>query len=113
MRHMESFYRIWGGYEGKGLVIRSDDPVEFDPDDKIVNVVPVERLEDAVKYVNVATQTIGIFPPSRKAELRDALASAGAQRIVNLGATMGVQLGLPHDGFYPLHRMLRWIGDEG
>jgi hypothetical protein len=75
LRDLEPHYRIWGGYDGAGLVIRSDEPVEFYPDSKIVNVVPVADLDDAIRYANVATQTVGIFPAARKAGLRDRLAS--------------------------------------
>jgi hypothetical protein len=112
LRGLEDFYRVWGGNEGKGVVIRSDEPVDFYPDNKVVNVVRVERLEDAVKYVTVATSTVGVYPSSRKASLRDALASAGAQRVVALGGA-GPEVGLPHDGFYPLQRFARWVNDEG
>lgn len=112
LRDMEDFYRVWGGYEGKGLVVRSEEPVDFYPEGKVVNVVAVERLEDAIRNVNVATQTVGVYPPERKAQLRNALASAGAQRIVSLGAVTP-ETGLPHDGFYPLHRFVRWVNDEG
>ena len=69
---MEPAYRIWGGNEGYGLVIRSDEPVDFYPDGKIVNIVPVKDLADAVKYGNVATKTVGIYPPQRRADYRDA-----------------------------------------
>jgi hypothetical protein len=31
LRDMEPHYRVWGGYEGKGLVIRSEEPVDFHP----------------------------------------------------------------------------------
>lgn len=112
LRDMEDFYRVWGGYEGRGLVIRSEEPVDFYPEGKVVNVVAVERLEDAIRQVNVATQTVGVYPPERKTALRNALASAGAQRIVGLGAVTP-EVGLPHDGFYPLHRFVRWVNDEG
>jgi len=112
LRDMPDFYRIWGGYTGEGCVIRSEDPVDFHPDGKVVNVVPVERLEDAVRHVNVATQTVGVHPPQRKLRLRDALAAAGAQRIVTLGQA-SPEMGLPHDGFYPLQRFVRWVNDEG
>ncbi|MEV2214202.1 hypothetical protein AB0H86_22610 [Streptomyces sp. NPDC050997] len=38
-----------------------------------------------MRYAGVATQTVGVYPDSRKAELRDALACAGVQRVVSLG----------------------------
>jgi len=112
LRDMPDFYRIWGGYEGEGCVVRSEDPVEFHPEGKVVNVVPVARLEDAVRHVNVATQTVGVHPPHRKIGLRDGLAAAGAQRVVTLGQA-SPEMGLPHDGFYPLQRFVRWVNDEG
>lgn len=54
--------KVWGGFDGRGLVILSDRPVEFQPTNKTSNVVMVGSLDDAVRYVNVATQTIGVFP---------------------------------------------------
>lgn len=112
IRMIEEFYRVWGDFNGKGMVIRSDEPVDFYPDGKVVNVVRVDNLADAVRHVNVATQTVGVFPAYRKADLRNKIASAGAQRVVTLGAAPP-ELGLPHDGFYPLQRFVRWVNDEG
>ncbi len=112
LRDAPDFYRVWGGNEGLGVVVRSEDPVEFHPDRKVVNVVPVRRLEDAIRHVTVATQTVGVYPAERKLALRDALAASGAQRIATLGAA-GTEMGLPHDGFYPLHRFVKWVNDEG
>jgi hypothetical protein len=113
LRGMEPYYKVWGGYEGKGLVIRSEEPVDFHPDGRIVNVVAVDRLSTAVRHANVATQTVGVYPSARKAELRDALAAMGVQRVVELGMAGGVETGLPHDGFFPLQRFVRWVNDEG
>jgi hypothetical protein len=112
LRAMAPDYRVWGGYDGRGLVIRSPEPVDFHPDGKIVNVVPVDTLSAAVAQANVATQTVGVYPDERKAELRDALASAGVQRVVSLGKAGGMPPGLSHDGFYPLQRLMRWVNDE-
>jgi hypothetical protein len=106
---------IWGGYDGRGLVIRSEEPVDFHPIAKTVNVIPVADLTDAIRFAGVATQTVGVYPPARKAELRDRLACAGVQRIVSLGAAFGLATGghgLPHDGFFPLARLMRWVSDE-
>lgn len=112
LRDLEPFYRVWGSYNGEGLVIRSDEPVGFYPDNKVVNVVRVDALADVIPHVTVATQTVGVYPPERKVEIRDAAASAGAQRVVSLGSALGGGSGIPHDGFYPLHRFVRWVNDE-
>jgi hypothetical protein len=109
---LEPDYRVWGKFDGRGIVIRSQEPVEFYPDGKVVNVVPVKSLLDAVRFANVATQTVGVYPATRKKEVRDALASAGVQRVVTLGKAIGPPAGLAHDGFYPLHRFVRWVNDE-
>jgi len=112
LRTLEPDYRVWGDAEGGGIVIRSEDPVDFYPTCKTVNVVPVPSLADAVCEANVATQTVGIEPISRVPELRDALASAGVQRIARLGEVARGLEGLPHDGFYPIRRFMRWVLDD-
>jgi hypothetical protein len=103
---------LFGGFDGRGLVILSDRPVEFQPTNKTSNVVMVPSLDDAVRYVNVATQTIGVYPHERKAGLRDRLASAGAQRVCRLGTANAHVLGSPHDAMYPLQRFVHWMGDD-
>ncbi len=106
--------RVFGEPDGRGLVIRSAEPVDFYPSGKTVNVVTVSDLREAVDHVNVATQTVGMYPASRKGELRDALCSAGVQRVVPLGTVPnGAPAGFPHDGFYPMQRLVRWVTDEG
>jgi len=109
---MDDDFRVWGLGEGKGLVIRSDEPVDFHPVNKTANVVRVKSLSDAARYVNVATQTIGVYPFDRIFALRDRLASGGAQRITRLGECAGVSAGSPHDATYPLHRIVHWIVHE-
>ena len=113
LRSLEPFYKVWGASDGRGVVILSEDPVDFHPEAKTVNVVAVAKLEDALRFASVATQTVGIFPAARKMDLREKLAAAGAQRIVTLGSALGGGVGIPHDGFFPLHRLVRWITDEG
>lgn len=112
LRDLEPDYRVFGRFDGRGIVIRSPEPVDFYPDRKMVNVVPVNSLHEALRFANVATQTVGVYPAARKADLRDALVSAGVQRVVTLGKAVGPGPGLPHDGFYPLHRLVRWVNDE-
>ncbi|WP_082993336.1 acyl-CoA reductase [Mycobacterium sp. 1245111.1] len=103
---------LWGAFDGRGLVLLSDEPVEFLPSNKTSNVVMVDSLDDAIRYVNVATQTVGVYPDERKARLRDRLASAGAQRLCRLGTANAHALGSPHDAMYPLQRFVHWMADD-
>jgi hypothetical protein len=112
MRWLEPDYRVWGDYSGRGLVVRSPEPVDFHPTNKTVNVVPVAALRDATEFATVATQTVGVFPFDRKAEVRDQLATAGVQRVVRLGSALTGSIGNPHDAMYPLHRFVNWVVDD-
>jgi hypothetical protein len=104
--------KTWGRFDGSGMVILSDSPVNFHPSNKTSNVVMVESLDDAIRYVNVATQTVGIYPYERKAQLRDRLAASGAQRLCRLGTANAHALGSPHDAMYPLQRLIHWMADD-
>ncbi|MFX0114717.1 MAG: acyl-CoA reductase [Candidatus Hodarchaeota archaeon] len=106
--------RVWAG-EQEGAVVMLDTPLDpkmFFPMCRTAAVTRVENITQALPYVNVATQTIGVYPNSRKAELRDALIANGGQRVVSLGGAGHGVFGLPHDAFYPCHRMVRWAVDE-
>lgn len=112
LRDLEPDYRVFGSFEGRGIVVRSDEPVDFHPDGRVVNVVRVDEIASAVTHANVATQTVGVFPPSLRIQFRDILAAAGVQRVVALGSAGSVEVGLSHDGFYPLQRFIRWVNEE-
>jgi hypothetical protein len=112
LRSLEDDFGVWGAPDGSGLVVRSDEPVDFHPIQKTANVVQVKALEDALKWVNVATQTVGVYPPARQVDLRNGLASGGAQRIVRLGDAGGQTVGAPHDAMYIMHRFVHWIVHE-
>ena len=112
LRQLTPHYRVWGDTDGNGLVVRSEDPVDFYPISKTVNVVTVSSLEEACSHANVATQTVGIYPPQRASDLRDRLASMGVQRIAGLGEVAKSIEGFPHDGFYPIRRVMRWVLDD-
>ncbi|HXN60243.1 MAG TPA: acyl-CoA reductase [Acidimicrobiales bacterium] len=109
LRDLEPEYRVWGDYSGAGLVVRSDEPVDFFPDARTVNIVPVGSLLDVARFATVATQTVSMFPIERAVQIRDALASAGVQQISNLGQAGHGLPGLPHDGMLPMPRLLRWV----
>ena len=112
LRWLEPDYRVWGDFDGSGLVVRSPEPVDFHPTNKTVNLVPVGSMVDAAAFATVATQTVGVFPSERKAEIRDAMAGMGVQRLVRLGHVHDGTMGGPQDGMYPLHRMVNWVTDD-
>jgi hypothetical protein len=112
MRFLDDEFGVWGKPDGNGLVVRSEKPVDFHPINKTANVVHVKSLKDALRYVNVATQTVGVYPSERQVELRDGLASGGAQRVVRLGDAGGQSIGAPHDAMYIMHRFVHWIVHE-
>jgi hypothetical protein len=112
LRWLEPDYRVWGSFDGSGLVVRSPEPVDFHPTNKTVNLVPVASIVDAARWATVATQTVGVFPADRKPEIRDAMARMGVQRLVRLGHVHGGTMGGPQDGMYPLHRMVNWVTDD-
>lgn len=112
LRMMDDEYAVFGKSDGRGIAIRSSEPVDFHPLRKTSNVVCVDSLDDAMKYVNVATQTVGVYPFHRMPQLRDQLASSGAQRIVRLGDAGPSAIGNPHDAMYPLHRFVHWMAHE-
>ena len=112
LRMMDDDYAVFGALDGRGVAIRSEEPVDFHPLRKTSNVVCVGSLDEAMKYVNVATQTVGVYPFARMAALRDKLASGGAQRVVRLGEAGPSAIGNPHDAMYPLHRFVHWMANE-
>lgn len=112
LRMMDEDYAVFGESDGRGVAIRSEEPVDFHPLRKTSNVVCVPSLEHALKYVNVATQTVGVWPFHRMKDLRDRLASGGAQRVVRLGEAGPSAIGNPHDAMYPLHRFVHWMANE-
>jgi hypothetical protein len=112
LRVMDEDYAVFGATDGRGVAIRSDEPVDFHPLRKTSNVVCVPSLMDAMRFVNVATQTVGVYPFERMESLRDHLASGGAQRVVRLGEAGPSAIGNPHDAMYPLHRFVHWMANE-
>jgi len=110
-------YRVYGGRANEGAVIVSqeDYPVDFSRQlaCRVGNIVPIDSFETAVRSVNAYTQTIGIFPESLKAALRDRLAFQGAQRIVSLGGAATMQHNMEkQDAIEPVRRMLKWVTEE-
>lgn len=110
------FYKVIGCRENNGGVIVSllGEPVDFYPKlgGRVGNIVPIDEELDAVAFMNSYTQTIGVYPESLKARIRDTLALNSGQRIVSLGFATSGHPGMPQDSIEPLRRMVKWIVDE-
>ena len=119
----DDFYHVEGDTLNGGFVVsKFNDRVEFYDklNNRVVNIVPVDDLTDVIKWCDDTTQTVGLFPESRREGLRDAFALAGIQRLVSLagGDPMTVYAnshhmppGSPHDGIEPMRRNVRWVVD--
>ena len=105
------------------VVSRTEDPVEFADllCNRVINLVPVADIRKVAGWVSEATQTVGVYPDSLQARLRDPLALGGVQVIKGLTADQdnpaagddGIwTLALPHDGMEPMRRMVRWTIDQ-
>lgn len=111
----EDFFKLHQGEENAGAVIVSqfDEVVEFSDilANRTANLVPVASIAEAIKRINAASQTVGVYPDTLKVQIRDALAIQGAQHIVSLGKV--TQLGSfgPQDGLQIERRMLKWVRD--
>jgi Acyl-CoA reductase (LuxC) len=115
IRHAPAF-RVFGGIgtEGAVIVSQAEEVVDFSErlDCRVANIVPVTAVEDALNYLTIHTQTIGIYPDALKRQLRDMCALRGGQRIVSLGYATSFGMAGPHDAIQILPRMLRWIRDD-
>lgn len=123
IRDEDDFYHVEGDTLNGGFVVsKFNDRIEFFDklNNRVVNFVPVDDLTDVLKWCDDTTQTVGLYPESRRAELRDAFALAGVQRLVSLeggdpmtvyGNSHHMPPGSPHDGIEPMRRSVRWVVD--
>ena len=116
LRATPDFYEVIGGRNDEGAIIVSklDDVVDFYPrlSGRVANLVPIDDISEARRFINAYTQTVGVYPESLKVKLRDELPLYGAQRIVTLGYAMTSNPALPQDAIEPVRRMVKWIVDE-
>ena len=120
----EDFFHAEGDTLNGGFVVsRFADRVDWydQLNNRIVNLVPVENLLDAMKWCDDTTQTVGVYPESARERVVDAFSLVGVQRMVPLKGGDPMQIftdmhtlppGMPHDGIEPMRRNVRWVIDH-
>ncbi len=101
-------------YESKGTewtIIITDKikRTQRHPLGRTLYVFEVNDLKDAVQHIDKSVQTVAIHPNKRIVELRDELTKHGADRVTHLGKMGYFATGAPHEGIYPLSRLVRWV----
>jgi long-chain-fatty-acyl-CoA reductase len=76
---------------------------------RTIFIIPVKDLAESLNHIGPETQVVAIEPFSRAAELKEALTLKGVDRITHLGKMGYFAVGSPHEGMYPLSRMVRWV----
>jgi hypothetical protein len=112
------FYRVFterGRTEKTGAIIVSQVSEQVDFPSllygRVANIVPVDRIEDALDSFSAATKAAGIFPDSLRTRLRDRGALMGGQSFIPIGYAISSSAGGPSDGIEPERRMCRWVVD--
>jgi long-chain-fatty-acyl-CoA reductase len=88
------------------------DPAFAHPLGRTLILSPVEDFTEALPYLNSHIQTVSLMPSSLAQELRDELAWAGANRIVDLGWSRMPRQGFTHDGVFGMHPLVRLVMQE-
>lgn len=111
IRYSDAF-RVFGvkGNEGGVIVSQQQEAVEFSDrlGGRVINIIPVATLDDAVNAVTIHTQTIGVYPNSIQEAIADRCMLRGAQRLSPLGCIAYEGLGYPHDAMEIMRRLARW-----
>lgn len=116
--HQEDFYRIFTvknqtEHTGAIIVSQFSEQVDFPKllYGRVGNVVPLDKIDDALKYFTSSTQTVGIYPDDLRTRLRDRAALMGGQMFVSIGYAVSGSFYAPQDGIEPERRMCRWVVD--
>jgi long-chain-fatty-acyl-CoA reductase len=95
-------------------VVTLDDPSQINehPLSRTIYLIAVEHIRDCAKYVTTDIQTVEISPWERNVEIREEVSLRGAAKITEVGLAQWHRCGIPHDGVYPVHALVRWVGVE-
>ncbi len=90
------------------VVVRGEFDVLDHPMSRLVVIRPVADLNDALPSLDQNVSTVGVFPESKRNELRDRIAGRGVSDILPLGECSRTYSGMPHDGMPVLSELVDW-----
>jgi long-chain-fatty-acyl-CoA reductase len=82
------------------------------PRGRTLFIHPIKSVEEVCGFVDGSVQSVSIMPLASSLKIRDQLAIAGVDRIVELGVNNVFRIGSSHDGMYPLQRMVRFVSND-
>jgi long-chain-fatty-acyl-CoA reductase len=94
------------------VVACTPDFVGYHPLGRTIFLHKVDGIEDVLPHVDESVQTFAIAPWGGVRACRDALASRGVGRLVELGMNNIFRSGTAHDGVFPLQRLVRYASTE-
>lgn len=83
--------------------------IQEHPLGRVVYLIPIDSFDQTVAYIDSNTQTVAISPWHRNVEIRDVAALRGVAKITEIGLSEWQRTGSPHDGMFPMARMVRWV----
>lgn len=87
-------------------------PDEFDildhPMCRMVIIRRVDDLQDSFRYLHQGVSTVGVYPETRRLELRDSIAARGVSNVLPLGQCERIFPGAPQDGMIVLSELVDW-----
>lgn len=91
------------------IVPHSVEQTRSHPLGRTLFLIPVGSLKEAVEHIGHETQVVAVEPFEKARELREELTMRGVDRITHLGKMAYFANGAPHEGIYPLSRLVRWV----
>jgi len=97
-----------GRYSSGVMVARDEFDLLNHPMSRLVVIRPVASLSNALPYLSQNVSTVGVYPESKRMELRDDIAARGVSDIFPLGECERIYAGMPHDGMPVLSQLVDW-----
>ncbi len=112
-RILAKFYgeKVYESEKTEWTIILSDkvQRTQRHPLGRVLYVFEIPDLKDAIHHIDKSVQTVAVFPEKRIVELRDDITKRGADRVTIIGRMGYFATGAPHEGIYPLSRLVRWV----